>query len=81
MRKMFLSDDNIERLKRTERIAKERGYTPAQIALAWLLNGKINVFPIVGSSRIESLEKNIQALDISLTQEELSYINLEREEY
>lgn len=81
MRSMFLNSENIERLKRTERISQETGYTVAQIALAWLLNGEMNVFPIVGCSRVESLQKNIAAFDITLSKVQRAYMNLERDDY
>ncbi len=77
----FLYPENIERLRRTEKIAAETGYTVAQLALAWTLLQDMNVFVIVGSSRAASVKQNLTALDISLTDGQLAYMNLQADNY
>lgn len=57
-----------------ERIAAEKGATPAQIALAWLLAQKPWIVPIPGSRKLERLDENIGAIDIELTADDLSDI-------
>jgi aryl-alcohol dehydrogenase-like predicted oxidoreductase len=57
-----------------ERIAAQKGATPAQIALAWLLAQKPWIVPIPGSRKIERLEENIGAANIKLTSEDLNDI-------
>jgi len=57
-----------------ERIGKEKGATPAQIALAWLLAQKPWIVPIPGSRKLERLEENIGAAAIELTSDDLSEI-------
>jgi aryl-alcohol dehydrogenase-like predicted oxidoreductase len=57
-----------------ERIAAEKGATPAQIALAWLLAQKPWIVPIPGSRKLHRLEENIGAADIELTAGDLSEI-------
>ena len=57
-----------------ERIATQKGATPAQIALAWLLAQKPWIVPIPGSRKLERLEENIGAADVELTPEDLSEI-------
>jgi len=57
-----------------ERIAAEKGGTPAQIALAWLLAQKPWIVPIPGSRRIERLDENLGAANIQLTPADLSAI-------
>jgi aryl-alcohol dehydrogenase-like predicted oxidoreductase len=57
-----------------ERISVQKGATPAQIALAWLLTQKPWIVPIPGSRKLERLEENIGALDIKLTPDDLSEI-------
>ena len=54
-----------------ERIAAEKGATPAQIALAWLLVQKPWIVPIPGSRKLERLEENIGAVDVQLTADNL----------
>jgi aryl-alcohol dehydrogenase-like predicted oxidoreductase len=53
-------------------VARERGVTPAQIALAWVLAQGENVVPIPGTKRIERLEENAAAADLELTADDLA---------
>ncbi|MCL1936870.1 MAG: aldo/keto reductase [Candidatus Azobacteroides sp.] len=55
-------------------IAAQKKATPAQIALAWLLAQKTWIVPIPGTTKLERLEENIGAVNISLTKEDLSNI-------
>jgi len=57
-----------------ERIGKEKGATPAQIALAWLLAQKPWIVPIPGSRKLERLDENNGAVNIELTPSDLSEI-------
>ena len=57
-----------------ERIGAEKGATPAQIALAWLLAQKPWIVPIPGSRKLERLDENISAVDIELTAADLGDI-------
>jgi aryl-alcohol dehydrogenase-like predicted oxidoreductase len=56
------------------RIGEQKGATPAQIALAWLLAQKPWIVPIPGSRKLERLDENIGALDVELTSGDLSEI-------
>jgi aryl-alcohol dehydrogenase-like predicted oxidoreductase len=55
-------------------IGKQKGATPAQIALAWLLAQKPWIVPIPGSRKLERLEENIGAVDVELTPDDLAEI-------
>jgi aryl-alcohol dehydrogenase-like predicted oxidoreductase len=57
-----------------ERIAAEKGATPAQIALAWLLAQKPWIVPIPGSRKLERLDENNGAAAIELTADDLGAI-------
>jgi len=57
-----------------EKIGKEKGATPAQIALAWLLAQKPWIVPIPGSRKLERLDENLGAAVIELTANDLSEI-------
>ena len=57
-------------------MAKKKDATVAQISLAWVLNQKLNVFPIVSSNNYERFKSNCQAVNIKLTQEELDWLDL-----
>ncbi len=56
------------------RIADEKGATPAQIALAWLLAQKPWIAPIPGTTKAHRLEENVAAADLELTGEDLRRI-------
>ena len=56
------------------RIGEEKGATPAQIALAWLLAQKPWIVPIPGSRKLERLDENIGALAVELTPDDLREI-------
>ncbi len=68
--------DNRERLSRCEKMAGEKGATVAQIALAWLLSGKINAFPIISASNPARIRENALAAEINLSEQEQAYLNL-----
>jgi aryl-alcohol dehydrogenase-like predicted oxidoreductase len=57
------------------RIAEEKGATPAQIALAWLLAQKPWIVPIPGTTKLSRLDENIGSLAINLTSDDLREIN------
>lgn len=56
-------------------IARQKNATPAQIALAWLLEQKPWIAPIPGTTKLARLEENIGAASVDLTAEELKNIN------
>jgi aryl-alcohol dehydrogenase-like predicted oxidoreductase len=57
------------------RIGKQKGATPAQIALAWLLAQKPWIAPIPGTTNLSRLDENNGALDVKLTADDLREIN------
>jgi aryl-alcohol dehydrogenase-like predicted oxidoreductase len=57
-----------------KRLAGEKGATPAQIALAWLLKQRPYIVPIPGTTKLHRLEENIGATEIVLTDAELRTI-------
>jgi aryl-alcohol dehydrogenase (NADP+) len=69
---LYYSEADFAVAGRTAEVARERGVTPAQIALAWLLRQPGVTAPIVGASRLEHLDQAIAALDIGLTGDETS---------
>jgi aryl-alcohol dehydrogenase-like predicted oxidoreductase len=64
-------DRNLELVERVNEIAAEKGVTPGQLALAWLLHQGDDIVPIPGTKRREYLEENVAAADIELTEEDL----------
>jgi aryl-alcohol dehydrogenase-like predicted oxidoreductase len=67
---------NLELVDRVREIAEEKGVTPGQLALAWVMaqsqrNGKPVIVPIPGTTRVAHLEENVAAADIELTEDDL----------
>lgn len=69
--------ENFERLRRCELIARQKGCSVPQIALAWIFHQKLNAFAIVSASGIDRMTENLKALSVSLSEAECSYLNLE----
>jgi aryl-alcohol dehydrogenase-like predicted oxidoreductase len=52
-------------------VAREKGVTPAQLALAWVLAQGENIVPIPGTSSAQRLEENARSLDLVLTTDDV----------
>ena len=65
---------NIELVHRIEELAKRRGVTASQLALAWVLARGDDIVPIPGTKRRSYLEQNAAAAAIKLTQDEMRRI-------
>lgn len=57
-----------------KRVADEKGATPAQIALAWLLAQRPYIAPIPGTTKVHRLEENLGAAEVQLTEADLAEI-------
>src|SRR5262249_42896189 len=66
---------NLELVRRIEALAGEKKCTPAQLALAWVLAQGEDLVPIPGTRRRKNLEKNVAALNVPLTPEDLRRID------
>ena len=73
----YTCESNIRRLERVAEIAAERGLSVPQIALAYVLNLPANVFPLVGCDTPEQFAANAAAVEVTLTPEELAYLDLQ----
>ena len=65
-------ESNLAIVRPIEALAKARGVTPAQIALAWVLAKGEDLVPIPGTKRRTYLEQNAAAADLSLTAQEVA---------
>ncbi|HEX4738581.1 MAG TPA: aldo/keto reductase [Allosphingosinicella sp.] len=68
-------EKNIAMVHEIERMAREKGVTAAQLALAWVLAQGEDIVPIPGTKRRIYLDQNIAALDIRLSREELARLD------
>ncbi|MCW2962957.1 MAG: aldo/keto reductase [Actinomycetia bacterium] len=66
---------NLDLVAKIEEIASEKGVTPSQLALAWVLAQGEDIVPIPGTKRITYLEENIGALDVELTEDDVRRID------
>jgi aryl-alcohol dehydrogenase-like predicted oxidoreductase len=67
-------DDDFEVVDAVRAVAAERGLPPARIALAWLLSKPVVTAPIVGTTKLGHLEEAIAALDVTLTEDEVTLL-------
>jgi len=65
-----------EVLQRVAKIASDRDVSPAQISLAWLLHQPVVTAPIVGVTKEKHLSDALAAVDLELTESELSHLNM-----
>jgi aryl-alcohol dehydrogenase-like predicted oxidoreductase len=66
---------NLALVDQVKAIAQEKGVTPAQLALAWLLAQGDDIVPIPGTKRRQYLEENVAAVAIELSPAELARLN------
>jgi aryl-alcohol dehydrogenase-like predicted oxidoreductase len=68
------TEENWDVLDEIRTIADEKDATPAQISIAWLLEQDVVTAPIIGPRRIDHLEENVEAVNITLSDEEVQRI-------
>ena len=64
----------ILKVHKIEEMAKEKGCTTSQLAIAWCLAQGEDIFPIPGTKRVDRMEENLGSLKVKLTAEELKKI-------
>jgi aryl-alcohol dehydrogenase-like predicted oxidoreductase len=65
---------NLDVVSKVHEIAAEKGCTPSQLALAWLLAQGQDIVPIPGTKRRQYLEENLGAVDVTLSADDLARI-------
>ena len=68
-------DKNLALVEQVKVLAKEKGVTPAQLAIAWLLAQGQDIVPIPGTKRRKYLEENVAAVSVELSAEEMARID------
>lgn len=66
---------NVGLLAALEKLAQDKGITPAQLSLAWILHQGENFVPIPGTRQIQHLEENARAAEVVLNADELAMID------
>jgi L-glyceraldehyde 3-phosphate reductase len=74
--KQFLSEENIQRARALNEIAKSRGQSLAQLAIAWVLRDKRVTSALIGARNVEQLDNSLDALkNLNFTAAELAEID------
>lgn len=66
---------NLEKVELLKQLAKAKGFTPAQLAIAWVNGQGDHIMPLVSMSRRTRLPENMQAMEIRFTADEMSTLN------
>ena len=72
VKERYLRDEDFDVVERLVSVAEQRGASPAQIALAWLLHKPGVTSPIIGATRMAHLEEAVAALEIALDAQEIA---------
>ncbi|MEI4282207.1 aldo/keto reductase [Tetragenococcus halophilus] len=73
---VYYNEQNWRKLERVNQLAKEKGYEPIQISLAYVLNQNFPICAVIGPETINELESSIEASQIKLTAKEMDWLNL-----
>jgi aryl-alcohol dehydrogenase-like predicted oxidoreductase len=68
-------EKNLELVRHIQALAAEKGCTPSQLALAWVMAQGHDMVPIPGTKRREYLEENVGAINVTLTPQDLARID------
>lgn len=71
LRERYFFENDFAVLEATRTIAGEKGVTPAQVSIAWLLSKPPVASVILGASKPEHVDQAVEALEISLTESEI----------
>lgn len=66
---------NLEKVEVLKKMAKDKGATPTQLAIAWVNSQGDHIMPLVSMSRRSRLPENAQAMEISFTPDEIATLN------
>jgi aryl-alcohol dehydrogenase-like predicted oxidoreductase len=66
---------NLELVREVEQLAREKGITPGQLALAWVLARGDDIVPIPGTKRVKYLEENAAAADVRLSEADIDRLD------
>jgi aryl-alcohol dehydrogenase-like predicted oxidoreductase len=68
-------EENQKHINVLEEFAKEKNCTPAQLAIAWILNRGDDIIPLIGTTNRNRLFENLKALEIKLSDYEIKEIS------
>jgi aryl-alcohol dehydrogenase-like predicted oxidoreductase len=69
-------NENSQRItKEVIAVAERLGVEPAHVALKWTMQQPLSVIPIVGATKLEQLEQNLQAIDVVIPEEDIRHLD------
>ena len=71
---MYFQDSDFEIANRVTQVARQKGVSPVQIALSWILHQPGITAPIIGASKLQHLNDAVAALEVRLDAEERKYL-------
>lgn len=74
--KGYHTPENFERLRRCEILAEAKHASVPQIAMSWIFHQDLNLFAVVSTSKASRMQENIDAMNLSLTEQESRYLDL-----
>ena len=75
----YCTEENFRRIDRVRELADDKGLSVPQVALAWVLNQPMEIFPLVGCATGDEFKTNVKALDVKLTPQEIAWLDLQAE--
>jgi aryl-alcohol dehydrogenase (NADP+) len=73
-RMMYYRDFDFDVVDAVVKVAQQRGVTPSQVALAWILQAPGVTAPIIGTTKLAHLDEALKGLDLKLTSEEIAAV-------
>ncbi|RPD55338.1 Aldo/keto reductase [Lentinus tigrinus ALCF2SS1-7] len=71
---MYKNQATVDIINRVEEVAKKKGISMAQVALAWVMAKPGVVGPVIGATKLSSLEDTLAGLHVKLTEDEIKYL-------
>ena len=66
---------NLQKIEVLKQLAKDKGFTTAQVAIAWVIAQGDHIMPLVSMSRRSRLPENMAAMNINFTPDEMNTLN------
>ncbi len=73
----WYSDDNFERLRRAQQLAREKNVSPVVIAAAYVLAQPFPIYALIGPRALSETRDSMAALEVQLSEDEVKWLNLE----
>ncbi|MDQ3822461.1 MAG: aldo/keto reductase [Actinomycetota bacterium] len=80
VKRVYVDDRNLERLRRAEELGRRKGFSANEVALAWVLHQPFPTYAIIGPRSVPELHESVAGLDVELTVDEVRWLNLDEED-